>query len=232
MDLVERTVNSVKSVPMSEAGETLDRLVRAASLVRSKLGEFLDPFGLTEVRYSVLVALNSAGEMGLSQSELAERLMQSESNVSTLIERMAQDDLVERSRSDADRRKRVLLLSPSGLRLVERVENAKGNWALRQLQGVPAHDRATLGLLLGQLVASHEGRSALKGGASVSSRGSVTSRNDRTSFDDVGSSDSRSWSEAAHEEENAEGVHSPHRALEQMLSALGLVNQLVKEESR
>ena len=50
MDLVERTVNSVMSVPMSEAGETLDRLVRAASLVRSKLGEFLDPFGLTEVR--------------------------------------------------------------------------------------------------------------------------------------------------------------------------------------
>ena len=125
MDLVERTVNSVKSVPMSEAGETLDRLVRAASLVRSKLGEFLDPFGLTEVRYSVLVALNSAGEMGLSQSELAERLMQSESNVSTLIERMAQDDLVERLRSDADRRKRVLLLSPSGLRLVERVETPR-----------------------------------------------------------------------------------------------------------
>ena len=228
MDLVERTVNSVKSVPMSEAGETLDRLVRAASLVRLKLGEFLDPFGLTEVRYSVLVALNSAGEMGLSQSELAERLMQSESNVSTLIERMAQDDLVERLRSDADRRKRVLLLSPTGTRLVERVENAKGNWALRQLQGVPADDRATLGLLLGQLVASHEGRSVLKGGASVSSRGSVSARNDRTSFDDV---DSLSWSETAHDEENGEGVHSPHRALEQILSALGLVDQLVKDET-
>ncbi len=232
MDLVERIANSVKSVPMSEAGETLDRLLRAASLVRSRLGEFLDPFGLTEVRYSVLVALNTAGEMGLSQSELAERLMQSESNVSTLIERMAQDDLVERLRSDADRRKRVLLLSSTGSRLVERVENAKGNWALRQLQGVPADDRATLGLLLGQLVASHEGRSALKGGTSVSSRGSTTSRNARSAFDAEGSTDSLSWSEAAHDEEDGEGVHSPHRALEQMLSALGLVNQLVKDESR
>ncbi len=231
MDLVERTANLPKSATMSESGEALDRLLRAAALVRLKLGEFLDPFGLTEVRYSVLAALNSAGEMGLSQSELAERLMQSESNVSTLVERMAQDNLVERLRSHADRRKRVLLLSPSGSRLVERVENAKGNWAVRQLQGVPADDRATLGLLLGQLIASHEGRSVLKGASAASSRGSVSSHNGLPLFDDEGSSDQLSWSEAAHEKEDGADVHSPHRALEQMLSALGLVNQLVKDET-
>ena len=229
MDLVERTANSAT---MSESGETLDRLLKAAALVRLKLGEFLDPFGLTEVRYSVLAAINSAGAMGLSQSELAERLMQSESNVSTLVERMAQDDLVERLRSHADRRKRVLLLSPAGTRLVERVENAKGNWAVRQLLGVPADDRSTLGLLLGQLIASHESRSILKGASSASSRGPTSSHVGHASFDEESSSDQLSWSEAAHEEENGANVHSPHRALEQMLSALGLVNQLVKDESR
>ncbi len=230
MDLAERTVNTANSFSASTANETLDCLLRVASFIRLRLGEFLDQFELTEVRYSVLASLSSAGARGLSQSELAERLMQSESNVSTLIERMSQVGLVDRLRSHADRRKRVLLLSATGATLVERVEAAKSHWAVRQLQGVPADDRSTLGVLLGQLAESQAVRTGLKLVPSVSLRVSMTLQQ-VTRHDEHGSSVQSSWAEPGHDEEGESEGHSPHRALEQMLSALGLVNQLVKDEA-
>ncbi len=230
MELAERTMNTANSFSTSTASETLDCLLRVASLIRLRLGEFLDQFKLTEVRYSVLASLSSAGAMGLSQSELAERLMQSESNVSTLIERMAQDGLVDRLRSHADRRKRVLLLSAAGATLVERVEAAKSHWSVRQLQGVPADDRSTLGVLLGQLAESQAVRSGLKLAPSVSLRGSMALQQ-VTRHDENDSSAQSSWSEPGHDEDGEAEGHSPHRALEQVLSALGLVNQLVKDDA-
>ena len=217
MNFVEQERNLELTGFTDEASETLDRLLRAAAHVRLRLGEFLEQFALTEVRYSVLVALRIASRTGLSQSELAERLMQSESNISTLVERMQQDGLVDRLRSDADRRKRVLLLSSSGQRLLDRIEVAKQSWAVRLLRAVPADDRSTLGLLMRQLVLSFDG-TALKPAAPPTTLAEAT-----RSHDDL------VWSEC--HSGAGEKPNSPHLALRQMLSALGLNNQLAEDEA-
>ena len=217
MNLVERETAFESTDTANEAGETLDRLLRAAAYIRLRLSEFLEQFALTEARYSVLVALNNAALVGLSQSELADRLLQSESNISTLVDRMQQDGLVDRLRSDADRRKRVLLLSPGGVRLLERVEAAKRNWAARLVRAVPADDRSTLGLLMRQFVEGLEGSRATLATA-------TTIRAEATYSDD-----DRAWAEC-HSGVGDE-LNSPHLALRQMLSTLGLNNQLVEDEA-
>ena len=214
MNFVEREKIPELTDSANEAGETLDRLLRAATHIRLRLGEFLEQFALTEVRYSVLVALRAASLAGLSQSELAERLLQSESNISTLVERMQQEGLVDRLRSDADRRKRVLLLSPSGQRLLDRIEVAKRSWAARLLRAVPADDRSTLGLLMSQLVEIFDGSPA-KPAAILAEA--------------TGSHDDLVWTECHSGE--GDKLNSPHLALRQMLSALGLNNQLVEDEA-
>lgn len=217
MNFVEREKIPELTDSANEAGETLDRLLRAATHIRLRLGEFLEQFALTEVRYSVLVALRAASLAGFSQSELAERLLQSESNISTLVERMQQEGLVDRLRSDADRRKRVLLLSPSGQRLLDRIEVAKRSWAARLLRAVPVDDRSTLGLLMSQLVENFDGSPA-KPAPSAAILAEAT-----------GSHDDLVWTECHSGE--GDKLNSPHLALRQMLSALGLNNQLVEDKA-
>lgn len=200
-----------------EACETLDALLRAAACLRLRLCEFLEPFSLTEGRHSVLVALKSAGMAGLSQSELAERLMQSESNISTLVERMQNEVLIERSRSEADRRKWVLLLSVSGDQLLSRVEEARSRWAARQLRGIPADDRSTFGALIGQLNDSLDDRAKSQVTPAAATRKPV--HHDGETH----------WIE--HRADEGGDEHSPHLALQRMLSALGLIYQYAEDEA-
>ena len=218
MNFADQEPSLQSTVASDAANDALDHLLRAAAHVRLRLGELLEQFALTEARYSILVALRIVSRAGLSQSELAERLMQSESNISTLIDRMQQEGLVDRLRSDADRRKRVLLLSPSGERLLYRVEAAKRKWATRVLRVIPTDSRSTLGPLMKQLSERLEGTIPLKPGTPAAILDQVDS-----SIGDV------DWPES--EVQEREEVNSPHLALRQMLSALGLTDQTEEDKA-
>lgn len=224
MNLVEREMIANANTAKCAANESLDCLLRAAAHIRQKRVELLEQFALTEARYSVLAALKVAALEGLSQSELAERLLQSESNISTLVERMQQEGLVDRLRSDADRRKRVLQLSPSGVRLLDRVEAAKRNWATRMVRIVPADDRSTLALLMRQLVEGLEGHRSDSAATSAVGTLSVTSLHEAAP-----SHEESSWIDC-HGSAGDE-LNSPHLALRQMLSTLGLHHQNLEDEA-
>ena len=62
--------------------------------------------------------IQNAAESGCSQADLAEYLQQSESSISTLIDRMRSDNLLYRLPSTTDRRKKVLKLSDRGRELL------------------------------------------------------------------------------------------------------------------
>lgn len=217
MKLAECEATVAKTDTAFGASETLDHLLRVAAHIRASLGDFLEQYSLTEVRYSILATLRAAALTGLSQAELAERLMQSESNISTLIERMQQEGFVDRLRSDADRRKWVLLLSPSGQRLFDRVEIAKRSWAARLTRGVPVDDRSTLGLLVRQLSENLDGNTTTKLSPPVLIPDEVAY-----------SREEHPWAER-HSDSGGE-PRSPHLALRQMLSALSLNRQLAEDE--
>ncbi|WP_197532208.1 MarR family winged helix-turn-helix transcriptional regulator [Symmachiella macrocystis] len=69
---------------------------------------------LNDARFAVLQAIEEADPTGCSQKELARQLRNSESNISTLLDRMVTDGLVERRRSQSDRRKSLIRLSEKG----------------------------------------------------------------------------------------------------------------------
>lgn len=189
-------------------GEIVSALLHAAMFVRLRLGEFLEHYELTEGRYSVLTVLDKAGASGLSQSEVADQLMQSESNVSTLVERLQRDGLVNRRWSDTDRRKRVLLLTADGQQLLHRVEIARHRWAESLLSHISPEIRQGLTLGLGQLSARTDSLQASDLETGIHAENPVS------------------------EVESVWPVHpnSPHFALEQMLSTLGISGRLVEDE--
>lgn len=134
----------------------LDGLLRVSQIARLRLNDWLGHFDLNDGRHSVLAALAREDKIGCSQAELAVRLGQSESNISTLIERMQRDGLVNRLRSDADRRKRVVRITPAGRSALASVDARRSHWAGRLLSGVGAEDCSQLFALLQKLAASME----------------------------------------------------------------------------
>ena len=70
--------------------------------------------GLNESRFHVLDALRRMPDGTSTQAALAVALLQSESNLSTLLERMHHDGLISRIRSTADRRKSLIGLTTDG----------------------------------------------------------------------------------------------------------------------
>lgn len=141
--------NSEDMVGLS--ADLLSRLLRVSQVVRLRFNDWLGDFDLTDGRHSVLTALARAGDIGCSQADLAVHLGQSESNVSTLIERMQRDGLVNRSHSDSDRRKRVLRITSEGQSLLAKVEANRTIWADKLLNGFHASELTRMASLLQKL---------------------------------------------------------------------------------
>jgi DNA-binding MarR family transcriptional regulator len=102
--------------------EIVQNVMRAAHRLRAILNTHLGQFELTDIRYSVLQAISETASNGCSQKDLSNRLNQTESSISTLIERMRQSGLLYRLPSTVDRRRKVLLLSELGRETLARAE--------------------------------------------------------------------------------------------------------------
>ena len=100
-----------------DAELVVDHILRASNRLRELLATNFGEFGLNEVRYAVLRIIFDSLPAGCSQADLARHLDQTESSVSTLVERMREGGLLYRLRSKSDRRKRVLMLTDQGRQL-------------------------------------------------------------------------------------------------------------------
>jgi DNA-binding MarR family transcriptional regulator len=115
---------STSECTTQDAAQIVSDVQRAAHLLRSVLSGQLAEFGLNDIRHAVLKMLQEATETGCTQAQLAERLDQSESSISTLIRRMRGDGLVYRMRPRSDQRKRLLFLTERGRELLARSETS------------------------------------------------------------------------------------------------------------
>ena len=84
--------------------------------------EALASTDLTALQFAVLAVLNRQnGEPGIDQNSLAARLGVERSHASLLVEELVTQGLIEQRVNGADRRARVLSLTPKGEKLYERV---------------------------------------------------------------------------------------------------------------
>ena len=207
MDFVDRALNENS---FTNSTTLLDTLLRVSQTVRVCFNEWLSDFDLNDGRYTVLQTLAKAGNEGLSQAELAERLGQSESNVSTLIERMQRDGLVDRSRSEADRRKRVLLISSRGRSTLDTVDERRSQWTDRLFKSISVADYSQLLTLLNQL------------GQLLKSASASHDTFDMKKNADVSVESQTSTTVMFHSEDPIDNPGSPQFALQQMLLALSV----------
>lgn len=145
---------------MAERPIGIQRLFRQSVLARLHLARVqlaiihqeqhtLAEFGLTPAQFDVLSRL--ATEPGLTQQQLAERLLVTKGNVGGLIDRMEQAGLVERCGNPDDRRVYELHLTQSGARSFDAAAPALEEVLDSQFSALSEEEKTELMALLAKL---------------------------------------------------------------------------------
>lgn len=97
-------------------------VVRTAEVVRYAAAETLKPYGITGTQYNVLRILRGAGPAGLPCGTIAERMVTQDSDITRLLDRLSTLQLIERGRSEEDRRVVTSTLTGEGRKLLTRLD--------------------------------------------------------------------------------------------------------------
>lgn len=94
-------------------------LMRVHQLVITALDEALRPLGLTFARYEVLVLLSFSRHGSLSLGKIGERLQVHATSVTSLVQRLAAAELIERRPHPNDGRAVLAAITPRGRELMD-----------------------------------------------------------------------------------------------------------------
>ncbi len=102
--------------------EALLNLQRTAGFLQHAMQQMLRPHGLTEPQYNVLRILRGAGTDGLRCSEIGERMVSRDPDITRLLERLERQHLIERKRDSKDRRVVYTHITDDGLQILSNLD--------------------------------------------------------------------------------------------------------------
>jgi DNA-binding MarR family transcriptional regulator len=106
---------------LDAAASAVTTLIRAADGAARSLEEFFREHGLTGQQYNVLRILRGA-RSPLPTMDVAERLIQKTPALTGILDRLEKKGLVQRERSEADRRVWLCSLTEAGLRTLDDID--------------------------------------------------------------------------------------------------------------
>jgi DNA-binding MarR family transcriptional regulator len=145
------------------ASRVARQILLSAREFERRFDHWLAEHNLNLTRVEVLACLAAHGESGCSQTDLATALQLSESNVCTLIERMRSDGWLFRLRSDVDRRRSVVMLSPQGRQALAEIEQLRRRRIRHWLNDMTGQELEQLNVLLDRVLTDLRQNAPLKG---------------------------------------------------------------------
>jgi DNA-binding MarR family transcriptional regulator len=115
------------------------------------INETIKQAELTPTQYNVLRILRGAGEAGASCSEISERLVTKDSDITRLLDRLEARGLIAREREAKDRRRISTRITEDGLRLLASLDKPIERCHRRQMGHLGERQLATLSRLLDAL---------------------------------------------------------------------------------
>ncbi len=97
-------------------------LLRTADALQSRVEAKLREFGLTGTQYNALRILRGAGADGLPCSDIGERMITRDPDITRLLDRLQKRGLVERTRGKQDRRVIYGKITLAGLKLLREMD--------------------------------------------------------------------------------------------------------------
>jgi len=102
--------------------EAILNVMRTAEVIEGVLSDFLKGFDLSPVQYNVLRILRGAEPAGATCSQIGERLLTRDPDITRLLDRMESRGWIVRERSKEDRRAVITRISDTGMQLVNRID--------------------------------------------------------------------------------------------------------------
>lgn len=118
---IQDEIKQNKPFPSLEAEAAL-ALLRTADQLEARVAEVLKPHGLSPTQYNALRILRGAGAEGLPCSEIGERMISRDPDITRLLDRLERRGLVARSRDPEDRRVVKAQILPPGLVLLKSLD--------------------------------------------------------------------------------------------------------------
>jgi DNA-binding MarR family transcriptional regulator len=109
---------------------------RTADLLSWRGADMLKQHGLSPAQYNTLRILRGAGPKGLACSEIGERMINRDPDITRMLDRLERRGLVQRSREQKDRRVITTRITTAGLALVNRLDQPMQEFHRRLLGGM------------------------------------------------------------------------------------------------
>lgn len=106
----------------SVAEEAFIALLRTADQLQWKGSELMKKFDLSPTQFNALRILRGAGPKGLPCSEISERMITRDSDITRLLDRLEKRGLAARCRESQDRRVIMARITAAGLELLKRMD--------------------------------------------------------------------------------------------------------------
>jgi len=129
------------------------KLMRATNRLTSRIHRHLLDDNLTHSQFAVLEALYHLGS--LSPSELGEKILKSNANLTTVLDSLEKKQLVVRDRSTNDRRRITVQLTTSGEQLIAKVFPRHAQIIEQAFSVLSPEEHQQLELLLRKLGTGH-----------------------------------------------------------------------------
>jgi len=127
------------------------RLLTCTTLIENEVRRRLrDQFAVTLPRFDLLAQLHKVPG-GMTLGALSQRMMVSNGNITGLVERLAEQGLVERTSHPADRRVASVRLTPAGHRAFTAMAARHADWIAELFGDVSESDMAQLMRLLSRM---------------------------------------------------------------------------------
>ena len=125
-----------------------DLLLRTASELDQQVAQALKPAEVTPAQYNVLRILRNAGTPGLACSDVSERLVRHDPDVTRLLDRLEARGFVQRSRDAEDRRVVTARITPKGRAVLDKLGESIAALHARQFDHLSRDEFRTLLSLL------------------------------------------------------------------------------------
>ena len=128
--------------------EAVLNIARTAEVLSQAMAGFLREYQLSQTQYNVLRILRGAGDPGVTCSEIAERMISRDPDITRLLDRLEARGLVTRERSTEDRRVVMTRIAPDGLAVLSNLDEPLIQLLRNRLGNM---DRPSLSSLIGLL---------------------------------------------------------------------------------
>lgn len=101
---------------------TIHRIIRTGHWITDQVSKSLKDYGITEPQYNVLRTLSAANDKPLTVQEIQAKMVQRSSNVTRIIDKLLNKELVSRQECATNRRKMDISITALGKKELKRLD--------------------------------------------------------------------------------------------------------------